>query len=70
MDKYTTAGIRTLQAYFSTAGNWVERISRDDGVETAVRVWNTAGVYLGDQLKNFSDAASKLDPTTKDWWPF
>jgi hypothetical protein len=70
LDKYTSAGVRTLQAYVSTTGNWVERVSRDDGVETAVRVWNKAGVYLGDQLKNFRDAASKLDPTTKDWWPF
>jgi hypothetical protein len=69
LDRYTASGVRTLQAYISTTGNWVER-TYTNGVETAVRVWNSAGNYLGDQLKNFSDATSKLDPTTTSWWPF
>jgi hypothetical protein len=69
LNQYTSAGVRTLQAYISTTGNWVER-HYTNGVETAVRVWNAAGTYLGDQLKNYSDAASALDPTTTNWWPF
>ncbi len=67
--KYASDGAtRTFWAYVSTSGNWVER-SYSKGVETSVKVWNSAGKYLGDQLKNYSDAASKLDPTTKNWWP-
>jgi hypothetical protein len=69
LNKYVTNGVQTLEAYISTTGNWVEK-SLSNGVVTAVRVWNSAGTYLGDQMKNFSDAASKLDPTTEDWWPF
>jgi hypothetical protein len=67
--RYTSDGVtRTFWAYVSTTGNWVER-NYSNGVETAVRVWNSAGTYLGDQLKNYSDGAAKLDPTTKSWWP-
>ena len=69
INRYTSKGVRTLKAYVSTKGNWVER-HYVNGKEKAVRIWSASGKYLGDKLKNYSDAASKLDPTTKDWWPF
>ncbi|MCA9103845.1 MAG: hypothetical protein KDA83_00385 [Planctomycetales bacterium] len=69
LERFATNGLKTLDAYWSTAGNWVER-TYQDGKEIAVKIWDSAGKYLGDQYKNFKDAASKLDPTTKNWWPF
>ncbi|WP_422923895.1 beta strand repeat-containing protein [Singulisphaera sp. PoT] len=67
--RWTTGNLLTLDAYISTTGNWVERYY-SNGTEYALRVWNSVGQYLGDQYKNWSDAAANLDPTTKDWWPF
>lgn len=69
LTKYTSQKVKTFEAYISTTGNWVEK-SYKNGTATAVRVWNSTGKYLGDELKNFSDAAASWDPTTQDWWPF
>lgn len=66
-EQYTTSGWKEINKSISTSGNWVER-SYDNRVETSVRIWNSAGKYLGDQMQNFKDAAAKLDPTTKSWW--
>ncbi|WP_337175586.1 hypothetical protein [Paludisphaera sp.] len=69
LERFTRGGVRTLDAYISTAGNWVEK-RFTNGVESSLRMWNSAGKYLGDQYKNWTDAAANLDPTTKGWWPF
>lgn len=69
IESFTTNGVRTLHGYFSTTGNWVER-HYSNGNQTALRIWDASGKYLGDQMQNLRDQASNLDPTSKPWWPF
>ncbi|WP_437200847.1 hypothetical protein [Planctomicrobium sp. SH664] len=69
LQRFTANGVKTLEAFISTTGDWVERVY-SNGVQVAEKIWNSAGRYLGDRYKNFTDAISQLDPTTKDWWPF
>jgi len=61
LNVFTIGGVPTLHAYLSDTGDWVEH-HYSNGFKTAVRVWNSAGTYLGDQLKNFSDWAARYNP--------
>ena len=68
-ERYSTKGVKTLDAYLAKTGEWVEsRFS--NGKEYSLRKWNSAGKYLGDKYKSYKDAGSQLDPTTQSWWPF
>jgi hypothetical protein len=63
---YAENGWKTFEAWYNDAGDWVET-SFSNGVAAAQRVWNQAGQYLGDAMKNFSDRLAQYDPSRWKW---